>query len=345
MLPGHAVSQTVLFEADFEDNSGDNNWTYQGGATDGNWLRGTPTQYFTQGFLMERPAFEGTMDLLTGENFSQDVDGGPTRARSRDILLPSGSVILDFEYYFSYNPSASTADHFRFEIRRSSNNQLLRRVVNERGSSSGKPAAWTHITEDLSAFAGIEVYIRVQARDIANGSKIEAAVDLIQITGSNDNKVEGFVFEDLDVDGVFDPSEEGFAGVTVSLFENGLQIDQTTSASNGFYEFQGLSQGQPYQVVFSGWPSGVSESVIGPDNRGSVQNIAVGDGFVNFGLYTTALQCAQNPFLLIPCYVEGQYNGAISSEAAIVKLRASAEGHDFLGTNYTSNYEAQMIAD
>jgi len=85
--------------------------------------------------------------------------------------------------------------------------------------------------------------------------------------------------------------------------------------------------------------------VIGPDNQGSVQNVVVGQGFSNLGLYTTSSQCTENPFLIIPCYVEGDYNGSIASEPSIIKVRASAEGHDFLGANHTAEYEADAIAD
>ncbi len=337
-------AQTTIFSADFETLTGDNNWIMQGGATDGDWIMGTPTPYTTNGIQMEISAFQGSRDLVTGENFSQDVDGGPTRARSQNITLPQGTITIDFEYYFSYYTNSSTSDHFFFDIRRSSDNALLRRIVNERGSSAGLDAAWIHVTDDLSAFAGQDIYIRVQSRDISNGSKVEAAVDQIVITGQSPNNVAGTVFDDIDTDGEFGTGESGIPGVTVTLFDNTGQVGQTTTDASGAYSFSSVNQGTPYQIVFSNWPSGFQESVLGTDNNGSVQLVSAGDTNESLGLYAADLTCASDPFMVIPCYVEGP-NSSVATEPAIVKVRSSADGHDFTGTSYNAGYQGIAIAD
>jgi hypothetical protein len=53
-----------------------------------------------------------------------------------------------------------------------------------------------------------------------------------------------FVWNDLDQNGIQDPGEPGIDGVTVTLKDNnGILLDTTVTASNGFYQFVGLSAG------------------------------------------------------------------------------------------------------
>ncbi len=344
LMPCRTYAQTVLFQSDFENTSGDNNWVMQGGASDGDWVIGAPSPYTTNGIQMEIGAFEGNQDLVTGNIQNQDVDGGPTRARSPSITLPtSGTLTLEFDYYFSYYTNSSIDDHFRLEIRRSSNNALLRRVVNDRGSTSGQNAAWQHVVEDITPFAGETVYIRVQSRDISNGSKVEAAVDLVKISSQSPNNVQGQVFEDSDNDGVNDATEVGVGGVAVALYDaNGL-LTQTTTASDGSYSFGSLTQGTDYQIIFSGWGAEFTPSIIGADSKGPIIYVEAGDNG-SFGLHEPDFVCSDDPYLIIPCYVEG-VNGSVASEPAIVKVRSSADGHDFTGGIYNSNYQGEAIAD
>ncbi|MEL6273886.1 MAG: SdrD B-like domain-containing protein, partial [Bacteroidota bacterium] len=59
-----------------------------------------------------------------------------------------------------------------------------------------------------------------------------------------------FVWEDLNLDGIQDPNEPGFPGVTVNLKNAaGVVIATTTTDENGFYSFMGLDPGT-YSVQF-----------------------------------------------------------------------------------------------
>ena len=59
-----------------------------------------------------------------------------------------------------------------------------------------------------------------------------------------------FVWEDIDHDGIQDPDEPGFEGVTVYLKdENGMIIDSTLTDADGFYQFIDLTPGT-YSVMF-----------------------------------------------------------------------------------------------
>lgn len=344
LMPDLAYAQVVLFESDFENTTGDNNWVMQGGAGDGDWIIGTPSPYTTLGIQMEIVAFEGSQDLLTGSIFNQDVDGGPTSARSPSIVLPVGNTItLDFDYYFSYYTNSSSDDYFRFEIRRASDNVVLTTVINDTGSTAGQDAAWQHVTQDITALAGETIYIRVRSRDISNGSKVEAAVDLVKITTLSPDDIQGQVFDDSDNDGILDGSEVGISGVIVDLYDSNGFVSQTTTASDGAYSFDNLDTSEDYQVIFSGWAVSFTPSVMGVDNRGPIQYVSTGDQ-ANLGLTEPDLICADDPFLIIPCYVEGT-NSSVASEPALIKVRSSADGHDFTGSAYNSNYEGEAISD
>ena len=105
MLLSDLTAQITLFSADFENTSGDNNWTLGTGATDGDWEIGVPNPYTQSGTtVMEIAAFEGSQDLLTGNGSSQDLDGGPTTAESPDITLPAAASSIDCSCAAAINP-------------------------------------------------------------------------------------------------------------------------------------------------------------------------------------------------------------------------------------------------
>ena len=65
-----------------------------------------------------------------------------------------------------------------------------------------------------------------------------------------------YVWDDLNKDGIQGRTENGVAGVTVTLFDgNGNQLAQTTTGTNGGYVFDGLMPGD-YYVTFSNLPTG-----------------------------------------------------------------------------------------
>lgn len=94
------------------------------------------------------------------------------------------------------------------------------------------------------------------------------------------------VFEDLNGNGFQDPGEPGIAGVTVSLDTNADgTIDATTvTDADGRYEFDGLTPGLQYQVIFER-PSGFQftepqDPAYGPDSQVLVAFGRIPTGFV-----------------------------------------------------------------
>lgn len=85
-------------------------------------------------------------------------------------------------------------------------------------------------------------------------------------------QVSGFVYHDLDNDGVRDPNEAPIPGTTVILLDDtGTQIATTTTNGTGFYRFTGLSAGN-YTICElqpAGW-------IDGKDAAGTIAGIVVG---------------------------------------------------------------------
>ena len=345
LYPSFTPFMVTLFDADFESSNGDNSWTYLGGASDGNWERAIPTPYTTGGIQMEIAAYQGQRDLLTGNNFSQDVDGGPTRAYSRDIFLAPGSINLSFHYYFSYYTNSSNADFFQLELRDASDDALLATLLDERGSNSGRAAQWTAQNIDLTAYSGNTVYLQVVARDISNGSKVEAAIDEIVITQTVPTNIAGNVYDDLNNNSLLDTNEPGLANVTVQLFDDLGLVASTKTNASGNYLFSGLPVGQAFRLEFSAFPIGYYESHIGNQSSSSIQFVTTGNITAHLGLLYEENLCQDNPPIIIPCYVEGLFNGPLANDVSIVTLPEQADGHDFVGVNPTTDYEGTKITD
>jgi|GEM_PF-4641622 len=184
LWPSGSFAQTSIFNADFENNLGDNAWIFNGGATDGNWLRGQPNPYNTGAITMEIPSFNGNNDLVTGIQFIQDVDAGPTSARSQSFQIPSGLTFIEFQYYFSYYINSSSADYLDVELRSDLTDATLITLTSEVGSGAGQDAGWSAVSVDISSLAGEDIYIYVEAADLGNPSKVEAALDQIVVTNT-----------------------------------------------------------------------------------------------------------------------------------------------------------------
>ena len=157
-----------------------------------------------------------------------------------------------------------------------------------------------------------------------------------------DGTISGVVFLDSDDDGIVNPTEEGIADITVSVYDDTGLVTQTTSDQDGMFSFAGLDQLTRYQIIFEGWEDVYIETSIGPDNAGSIQQLFADGSAASLGLKMTDTSC-EDPFIVIPCYVEGDI-GTSGPEPAILRLPSSADGHDFEGVNVTPDYEAQVIA-
>lgn len=161
---------------------------------------------------------------------------------------------------------------------------------------------------------------------------------------ANPTEIGGFVFEDLNANGIKDTGEDFLENITISLFEDQSIPPLTLNTNiNGEYLFTGLASGTNYRVEFT-IPAGMQESKTGADSYSATQITTSGTCNNNLGISQVECYCEEDPFLLIPCYVEGPYNGTYATETAVSKLLVSADGHHFNGTTKTADYEASLIA-
>ena len=175
--------EEVIFNANFENNLGDNDWTLVSSAADGNWINGIPSPYVTGTTQMEIDAIEGNQSLLTGSINNQDLDGGPAIVRSPMISLDSQaeSIEISFSYYFSHFTNSSTDDNLIISVHSASDDSELLRLVEVLGAPSSRDAQWEQFQGSLLSLAGNDIYIQVSSQDIAGPSKVEAAIDQLTI--------------------------------------------------------------------------------------------------------------------------------------------------------------------
>lgn len=179
----------ILLYSDFESTQGDNGWTFNTAASDGDFLIATPNPYsvnidaFT---VMEISAHQGNQALITGSGTEQDLDGGVARAFSPSFTLGTDVTTTDisFYWYFSHYINGDANDFFRVQLMDASNDAVLQTFVNVTGSPTDRDAVYAQYTGSLMAHLGKTVYIRVSANDGGGGSKLEAAVDMVQVTAT-----------------------------------------------------------------------------------------------------------------------------------------------------------------
>jgi hypothetical protein len=171
-----------VFEDDFETDKG---WSSAGGtATTGQFERANPegTSYSSVDYQLGNAA-SGSYDLVTegsaGSSVgANDIDGGDTKFRSPDIVLPNQSgLTLSFQYYLAHYSNASSDDYLRVKVVGSTTQTVLEVL----GTGTIKGGAWQTATVNLDAFAGQTVYLLVEAADGGSGSLVEAGLDDVLI--------------------------------------------------------------------------------------------------------------------------------------------------------------------
>ena len=130
-------------------------------------------------------------------------------------------------------------------------------------------------------------------------SSLEVTADLKDLAGPKAFTVscyiEGYKFHDLDADGTWDqPGEPGLSGWTIELYKDGGLVDSTTTDANGYYRFDGLSDGTytVQETCPSGWfqsyPSPNPAASCGDNTHTFVIGIDTPNFSGNFGNYQNA---------------------------------------------------------
>jgi hypothetical protein len=174
---------TVYFD-NFETATG---WTVNpnssDNATSGVWERGNPEDTTSSGAKQLGTTVSGSNDLVTGalaggSATANDLDGGVSTIQSPVISLPStGTLTLSFSYYFAHARRSSSNDYLRVKVVGSTTSTVLQ----ELGTNSDDDAVWATTSADISAFAGQNVRILIEAADGTTDQLVEAAIDDVKI--------------------------------------------------------------------------------------------------------------------------------------------------------------------
>ncbi|MCA0230654.1 MAG: DUF11 domain-containing protein [Bacteroidetes bacterium] len=122
------------------------------------------------------------------------------------------------------------------------------------------------------------------------------------------NTIGGTVFNDFNNNGVFNTTDSlGFAGIKVYAFNcAGVKIDSAVTDYRGRYTMTNVTASNDtvrIEFVRSTFPSWVKPTYNGTDGRTDVQFVIAPNCSVDLGL--TADYCQTNPFVMVPCHVNG----------------------------------------
>ncbi len=165
------------------------------------------------------------------------------------------------------------------------------RPVNLLSAFKGENAAgnWTlQICDTLAGTAG--TYNRAQ----------------LAITSADLNTVSGTVFTDYNDNGMRGSGDTGVAGVTVTAYDSTgavVGIPVITNPTGGYT--LPISNGTPVRLEFTNIPSGLSPGAFGRDSGTTVQFVTSPAAGVDMGLSKPDEYCQNNPFLVMPCYING----------------------------------------
>ncbi|TDB73646.1 M20/M25/M40 family metallo-hydrolase [Actinomadura sp. KC216] len=175
----------TVFADDLESDKG---WTANFGgadtATEGAWEHGAPESTTWSGTALQLAAAGGSGALVTGAAAGSaagtyDLDGGVSSIQSPEIALPAGAKTLSFSWFLGHLNNSSADDHLRVRIVGPNGSTT---VLDEKGAAANRAAAWRTQTADVSAYAGQNVRLVVEAADGGTASLIEAGLDSIKIT-------------------------------------------------------------------------------------------------------------------------------------------------------------------
>jgi hypothetical protein len=174
---GYEVGEYVtVMHYDFQ--TGGNDWTVTGSASDGHWDVGVPVNCDRGDPASD---YDGSgncflTDNDSGNQCNSDVDNGYTVLTSPVIDLSGGDAEISYAVYYS-NDHGADPNNDLFVVRVSNNNGATWQNVLTLGPES--PSAWQTRSFLVSNFVTPTSQVRVQfeASDLNDGSVVEAGVD------------------------------------------------------------------------------------------------------------------------------------------------------------------------
>jgi len=160
------------------------------------------------------------------------------------------------------------------------------------------------------------------------------------LTSADPNTVSGIVFTDYNDNGVREQGDVGVPGVLVTAYDStGNQVAQTTTLPDGSYTFTGLAvaDGTQLRIEFTNIPSNLRPGAFGVDSGTTVQFVTSPAAGVDMGLAKPDEYCQANPWLVSPCYINGNplVPGTAQNAKVLVSIPSDAYGRQDNGIENT----------
>lgn len=153
----------------------------------------------------------------------------------------------------------------------------------------------------------------------------------LTFTSANAGTVNGTVYIDYNQNGIRGAGDTGVSGVTVTAFDStGTQVGAPviTNAAGGYS--LSIPNGTPVRLEFTNIPANLRPGAFGRDSGTTVQFVTSPLWGVDMGLSSPQDYCQNNPFLVMPCYVNGDPLAGGTAGTAVVMnaIPNSAYGRD-----------------
>lgn len=130
--------------------------------------------------------------------------------------------------------------------------------------------------------------------------------------------VDGFVFQDVNFNGIKDPGEAAIANVRVSAFNAaGSVVSNMMTDINGNYRLSNLPDGSEVRLTFQ--HASYHDGYMGQDNGTRVQFVRVPSCAKGVGLSSSLQYCNEDTRILTTCFVQGP-TSALPAEPTIVGM-------------------------
>jgi hypothetical protein len=160
------------------------------------------------------------------------------------------------------------------------------------------------------------------------------SVLFLLITNQTFAQISGVIFRDFDQNGkrtLINPIEVGAMGITIRAYVGSNAAISATSAADGTYQFSAaqIPAGSNVRLEFDNFGKGYFDSFFGNDNKSNVQFVTAPQTNVNLGINYPSDFCGSTiPFLVLPCFVNGDPlgGGSAGESATLLKVPYEAEG-------------------
>jgi len=237
--------------------------------------------------------------LIPGAGFGSPTIASPDDYDNYDVMLDDTSV-------GSLYDNGSDAVGFPFYDRTARPAELL-------GAFKGENAAGNWVLRVCDTLAGTTgSYNRSQ----------------LVITSADPNTVNGTVFTDYNDNGIRGAGDSGVSGVTVTAYDaTNAVVASTTTNTSGNYTLA-ISDGTQVRVEFSTIPADLRPGAFGRESGTTVQFVTSPVAGLDLGLSKPDEYCQNNPFLVMPCYVNGDplAGGTAGTSTVLYSIPNSAYG-------------------